>query len=54
MLVASTLALLAQATPEASGGDHTTIIRIVAGVLALVCVVAIVLRRKKKAEKEEW
>ena len=45
--------LLAQATPE-TGTDNTTIIRIVAGVLALVCVVVIVLRRKKKASKEDW
>lgn len=41
---------------ESTGGgmDTTNVIRIVAGVLALVCVVAIVLRRKKKASKEEW
>ena len=44
---------LFQATPE-TGSDNTTIIRVVAGVLALVCVVAIVVRRKRKASKEDW
>ena len=49
-----TLALwLIQAAPE-SGSDNTTIIRIVAGVLALVCVAAILIRRKRKASKEDW
>lgn len=47
------LALLAQAAPE-SGSDNTTIIRIVAGILAVACVVAIIVRRKKKASKEDW
>ena len=42
-----------QAAPEA-GSDNTALIRIVAGVLALVCVVVIVVRRKKKASKEDW
>jgi hypothetical protein len=32
----------------------TTTVRIVAGVLALVFVVIIVMRRKSKAKKEEW
>ena len=44
---------LIQAAPE-SGSDNTTIIRIVAGVLALVCVAAILMRRKRKASKEDW
>ncbi len=44
---------LIQAAPE-SGSDNTTIIRIVAGVLALVCVAAIFIRRKRKASKEDW
>ena len=44
---------LIQAAPE-SGADNTTIIRIVAGVLALVCVVVILVRRKRKASKEDW
>ena len=48
------ISLLAQAAPETGGMGSTTIIRIVAGVLALVCVVAIILRRKKKASKEDW
>ena len=47
------LALLVQAAPE-GGGDYTMIIRIVAGVLALACVVAIIVRRKRKASKEDW
>lgn len=44
---------LIQAAPE-SGSDNTTIIRIIAGVLAVVCVVAIIVRRKRKASKEDW
>ena len=44
---------LIQATPE-SGSDNTTIIRVIAGVAALVCVVAILARRKRKASKEDW
>jgi len=44
---------LIQATPE-SGSDNTTMIRVVAGVLALVCVVAIVLRRKRNSSEEDW
>lgn len=45
--------LLMQATPE-SGFDSTTIIRVVAGVLALVLVVLILMRRKRKASKQDW
>ena len=44
---------LLQDVPEAAP-DNTNTIRIVAGVLALVCVVVIILRRKKKASKEDW
>jgi len=44
---------LFQAAPE-TGSDSTNLIRIVAGILALVCVVAILLRRKKKDSKEDW
>jgi LPXTG-motif cell wall-anchored protein len=42
-----------QETPE-TGSDNITIIRVVAGVLALLCVVAIFVRRKRKASKEDW
>ena len=45
--------LLLQTAPEGST-DMTTVIRIVAGVLALVCVVVILVRRKKKSSKEDW
>ena len=44
---------LLQETPE-TGSDNTTMIRVIAGVLALVCVVVILARRKKKASKEDW
>ena len=44
---------LIQAAPE-SASDNSTLIRLVAGVLALVCVAVIVLRRKRKASKEDW
>ena len=44
--------LLQETAPET--GDNTTTIRLVAGVLALVCVVVIIMRRKKKASKEDW
>lgn len=44
--------LLAQATPEAGGGPST--IQIVAGVLAIVCVVVIIMRRKGKQSKDDW
>ncbi len=44
---------LLQEAPE-TPADNTNMIRIIAGVLALVCVVVIVMRRKKKASKEDW
>ncbi len=44
---------LLQETPEA-GTDRTTIIRLGAGVLMLVVIAVIVLRRKRKASKEDW
>ena len=44
---------LMQAAPE-GGSDNTTLIRVVAGALALVLVVAILVRRKRKASKEDW
>jgi len=44
--------LLAQATPEAGSGPST--IQIVAGVLAIVCVVVIIMRRKGKQSKDDW
>jgi LPXTG-motif cell wall-anchored protein len=52
-LLALFSAWLLQAAPE-SGADNTTIIRVVAGVLALVLVVTILVRRKRKASKEDW
>jgi len=42
-----------QATPDA-GSDNTNIVRIIAGVLAIVCIVVIIMRRKRKASKEDW
>ena len=54
MLLATILTFLAQAAPETGTSDRTVIIRTIAGVLALACIVIIVLRRKKKATKEEW
>ena len=45
---------LLQAAPDAGSDSSPTTIRIIAGVLAIVCVVVIVLRRKKKASKEDW
>jgi LPXTG-motif cell wall-anchored protein len=44
---------LIQATPEGAA-DNTTTIQVVAGVLALACVVVILVRRKRKASKEDW
>ena len=44
---------LMQAAPE-GGSDNTVLIRIIAGVLALVCIVAILVRRKRNASKEDW
>ena len=49
----SLIFLPAQATTE-GGTDMTTMIRIGAGVLALVGVVVIILRRKRKASKDDW
>ena len=44
---------LAQAAPEANSGPST--IQIVAGVLAIVCVVVIIMRRKGKQSKgDDW
>ena len=43
---------LAQAMP--GDIDSTTIIRLAAGVLALVLVVAILVRRKRKTSKQDW
>lgn len=45
---------LLQEAPEIPAADNTNTVRIIAGVLALVCVVVIVMRRKKKASKEDW
>jgi hypothetical protein len=44
---------LIQAAPE-DGSDRTTTIRIAAGVGVLVCVAVILVRRKRKASKEDW
>ena len=44
---------LLQAAPE-SGEGSTNLIRVVAGVLALGLIVVILVRRKKKASKEDW
>jgi LPXTG-motif cell wall-anchored protein len=44
---------LLQATPDA-GSDNSTLIRVGAGVLALVIVAVILVRRKRKASKEDW
>ena len=44
---------LLQETPPA-GDDNTNTVRLVAGVLAIVGVVIIFVRRKKKASKEDW
>jgi hypothetical protein len=46
--------LFQEATETAAPADNTNTVRIIAGVLALVCVVVIVMRRKKKASKEDW
>ena len=47
------ISLLAQTAPE-GGADNTTLIRIIAGALAVVCIVVILIRRKRKASKENW
>ncbi|PYS03124.1 MAG: hypothetical protein DMG15_24400 [Acidobacteria bacterium] len=44
---------LIQAAPD-TGSDNTTLIRVVAGVLALVCIAVILVRRKRKTSKEDW
>jgi len=36
------------------GLDNTSLIRIVAGALALALVAIILIRRKRKASKEDW
>ena len=51
-LLAQAIESKANASEVGGNPNGTTIIRIVAGVLALVCVVLIVLQRKKKASKE--
>ncbi len=42
-----------QATPE-SGSDSTLMIRVVAGIAALAIVIFILIRRKRKASKDDW
>jgi hypothetical protein len=44
--------LLAQAATQ--GGSDGSTLRIVAGVAAIACVVFIIIRRKKKASKDDW
>lgn len=44
---------LLQAAPDA-GADSTNTIRYVAGGLALILIVVILVRRKRKASKEDW
>jgi len=44
---------LIQAAPD-TGSDNSTMIRLGAGVLALVCIAFILVRRKRKASKEDW
>jgi LPXTG-motif cell wall-anchored protein len=40
---------------EAEGGpDNITAIRVVAGILMLVCLAIFFVRRKRKASKEDW
>jgi len=34
--------------------EPTTIVQIVAGVLMVLCVAIIIMRRKSKSKKEEW
>jgi hypothetical protein len=48
------LAMLLLQTADAAPADNTNTIRIVAGVLALLCVVVIIVRRKKKASTDDW
>ena len=42
-----------QAAPE-DGTDNTTTFRVIAGALALILVVVIFVRRKRKASKQDW
>ena len=49
----SLVLLLMQTAPE-SGMDSATIIRVVAGIVALGLVVFILARRKRKASKDDW
>jgi LPXTG-motif cell wall-anchored protein len=44
---------LLQETPDA-GSDNSTMIRVIAGAVALAIVAVILVRRKKKASKEDW
>ncbi len=44
---------LLQAAPEAPA-DNTNTIRYIAGALALMLVVIIFIRRKRKASKQDW
>jgi LPXTG-motif cell wall-anchored protein len=44
---------LIQAAPD-TGSDNSTMIRLGAGVLALICIAFILVRRKRKASKEDW
>lgn len=44
---------LIQDSPDTSS-DNSTLIRLGAGVLALVCIAFILVRRKRKASKEDW
>jgi hypothetical protein len=53
-MLASILSVLAQATPPEGASDKSLYIRIGAGILALVCLAIILVRRKRKAAKEEW
>jgi LPXTG-motif cell wall-anchored protein len=44
---------LLQETPD-TGSDNSTMIRVIAGVAALAIVAVILVRRKRKASKEDW
>jgi LPXTG-motif cell wall-anchored protein len=44
---------LLQDAPEGGAGD-TTMFRVIAGVAALAIIVVILVRRKRKASKEDW
>ena len=45
---------LLQDAQEGAAGSDTTLLRVGAGVLALVIIVFILVRRKRKASKEDW